>query len=125
MKQTLSANQVSFHLLSKKTFSDEKYLNAWSLKGNRLNLQEWLSFKKANENNFYNKHLENTLKAMQELKAYFSIDKFEGINLHGNDEWLNFLPSNYLQIYDRLCLDKSKYILHRYYQENDLSEIGA
>ncbi|TXE79365.1 hypothetical protein FPD46_06885, partial [Campylobacter peloridis] len=108
-----------------KTFSDEKYLNAWSLKGNRLNLQEWLSFKKANENNFYNKHLENTLKAMQELKACFSIDKFEGINLHSEDEWLNFLPSNYTQIYNRLCRDKSKYILHRYYQKDELSEIGT
>lgn len=125
MKQTLSANQVSFHLLSKKTFSDEKYLNAWSLKGNRLNLQEWLDFKKANENNFYNKHLENTLKAMQELKACFSIDQFEGINLHSEDEWLNFLPSNYTQIYNRLCRDKSKYILHRYYQKDELSEIGT
>lgn len=125
MKQTLSANQVSFHLLSKKTFSDEKYLNAWSLKGNRLNLQEWLDFKKANENNFYNKHLENTLKAIQELKACFSIDKFEGINLHSEDEWLNFLPSNYTQIYNRLCRDKSKYILHRYYQKDELSEIGT
>ncbi|EGS7071362.1 hypothetical protein I4S70_001737, partial [Campylobacter coli] len=80
--QNISANQVSFHLFSTKTFSDEKYLNAWSLKGNRLNLQEWLEFKKANENNFYNKHLENTLKAMQEFKACFSIDQFEGINLH-------------------------------------------
>ncbi|MBF7049709.1 hypothetical protein, partial [Campylobacter volucris] len=100
-------------------------LNAWSLKGNRLNLQEWLDFKKANENNFYNKHLENTLKAIQELKAYFSIDKFEGINLHSEDEWLNFLPSNYTQIYNRLCRDKSKYILHRYYQKDELSEIGT
>ncbi|MCV3394510.1 hypothetical protein L8U04_08170 [Campylobacter sp. IFREMER_LSEM_CL908] len=125
MKQTLSANQISFHLLSKKTFSDEKYLDAWSLKGNRLNLQEWLDFKKANENNFYNKHLENTLKAIQELKACFSIDKFEGINLHSEDEWLNFLPSNYTQIYNRLCKDKSKYILHRYYQKDELSEIGT
>ncbi|EAH7502097.1 hypothetical protein K7E43_001748, partial [Campylobacter coli] len=124
MKQTLSANQVSFHLFSTKTFSDEKYLNAWSLKGNRLNLQEWLEFKKANENNFYNKHLENTLKAMQELKAYFSVDQFEGINLHGDDEWLNFLPSNYTQIYNRLCRDKSKYILHRYYQKDELTPIG-
>ncbi|EDO7598149.1 TPA: hypothetical protein SBY29_001716, partial [Campylobacter coli] len=124
MKQTLSANQVSFHLFSTKTFSDEKYLNAWSLKGNRLNLQEWLEFKKANENNFYNKHLENTLKAMQELKAYFSVDQFEGINLHGEDEWLNFLPSNYTQIYNRLCRDKSKYILHRYYQKDELTPIG-
>ncbi|EAJ6685238.1 hypothetical protein E6R55_08355, partial [Campylobacter coli] len=112
------------HLFSTKTFSDEKYLNAWSLKGNRLNLQEWLEFKKANENNFYNKHLENTLKAMQELKAYFSVDQFEGINLHGDDEWLNFLPSNYTQIYNRLCRDKSKYILHRYYQKDELTPIG-
>ncbi|EKK0865517.1 hypothetical protein AB5F78_001777, partial [Campylobacter coli] len=122
--QNISANQVSFHLFSTKTFSDEKYLNAWSLKGNRLNLQEWLEFKKANENNFYNKHLENTLKAMQELKAYFSVDQFEGINLHGDDEWLNFLPSNYTQIYNRLCRDKSKYILHRYYQKDELTPIG-
>lgn len=38
----------------------------------------------------YNKHLENTLKAMQEFKAYFSVDQFEGINLHGDDEWLDF-----------------------------------
>ncbi|EIT8308424.1 hypothetical protein L3L70_001769, partial [Campylobacter coli] len=49
--QNISANQISFHLFSTKTFSDEKYLNAWSLKGNRLNLQEWFEFKKANENN--------------------------------------------------------------------------
>ncbi|OEW02937.1 MULTISPECIES: hypothetical protein [Campylobacter] len=125
MKQNISANQVSFYLFSTKTFSDEKYLDAWSLKGNRLNSQDWFEFKQANKGSFYNKHLNDTLKAMQKLKAYFSIDKFEGINLHGNDEWCDFLPSNYLQIYDRLCLDKSKYILHRYYQENDLSEIGA
>ncbi|EPQ9765177.1 hypothetical protein ACUYWL_001806 [Campylobacter jejuni] len=125
MKQTLSANQVSFYLFSTKTFSDEKYLNAWSLKGNRLNAKDWFEFKKANENNFYNKHLENTLKAMQELKACFSIDQFEGINLHSEDEWLNFLPSNYTQIYNRLCRDKSKYILHRYYQKDELSEIGT
>ncbi|XAK45954.1 hypothetical protein AAID91_05030 [Campylobacter coli] len=125
MKQTLSANRVSFHLLSTKTFSDEKYLNAWSLKGERLNAKDWFEFKQANENNFYNKHLENTLKAMQEFKAYFSVDKFEGINFGGNDEWLIFLPKNYTQIYNRLCRDKSKYILHRYYQKNDLAEIGA
>lgn len=124
MKQNISANQISFCLFSTKTFSDEKYLNAWNLKGNRLNLQEWLDFKKANVNKFYNKHLENTLKAMQELKAYFSIDKFEGINFSGNDEWWDFLPSNYNQFYNRLCQDKSKYILHRYYQKNDLAEIG-
>ncbi|MFY4727291.1 hypothetical protein [Campylobacter jejuni] len=122
--QNISANQVSFHLLSKKTFSDEKYLNAWSLKGNRLNLQDWLDFKKANENNFYNKHLENTLKAMQEFKTFFSIDQFEGINLSKDDEWLNFLPQNYTQIYNRLCRDKSKYILHRYYQKDELIPIG-
>ncbi|TKX28471.1 hypothetical protein [Campylobacter aviculae] len=115
--QSVSINQVSFHLLSKKTFSDEKYLNAWSLKGNRLNLQEWLDFKKVNENNFYNKHLENTLKAMQEFKTCFSIDQFEGINLSTDDEWLDFLPQNYTQIYNRLCRDKSKYFLHRYYQD--------
>ncbi|HAA1871035.1 TPA_asm: hypothetical protein GD800_10050, partial [Campylobacter jejuni] len=57
-------------------------------------------------------------------KAYFSVDQFEGINLHGDDEWLDFLPSNYTQFYNRLCRDKSKYILHRYYQKNDLAEIG-
>lgn len=27
---------------------------------------------------------------MQEFKAYFSVDQFEGINLHGDDEWLDF-----------------------------------
>lgn len=68
--QNISANRVSFHLLSTKTFSDEKYLNTWSLKGERLNAKDWFEFKKVNENNFYNKHLENTLKAMQEFKSY-------------------------------------------------------
>ncbi|EFT6694405.1 hypothetical protein HVJ99_001876 [Campylobacter coli] len=124
MKQTLSSNRVSFYLFSTKTFSDEKYLNAWSLKGERLNAKDWFEFKQANKDKFYNKHLENTLKAMQEFKAYFSVDQFEGINLHGDDEWLDFLPSNYTQFYNRLCRDKSKYILHRYYQKNDLTEIG-
>ncbi|MGI7118914.1 hypothetical protein ACNGEM_10030, partial [Campylobacter coli] len=124
MKQTLSSNRVSFYLFSTKTFSDEKYLNAWSLKGERLNAKDWFEFKQANKDKFYNKHLENTLKAMQEFKAYFSVDQFEGINLHGDDEWLDFLPSNYTQFYNRLCRDKSKYILHRYYQKNDLAEIG-
>lgn len=124
MKQTLSSNRVSFYLFSTKTFSDEKYLNAWSLKGERLNAKDWFEFKQANKDKFYNKHLENTLKTMQEFKAYFSVDQFEGINLHGDDEWLDFLPSNYTQFYNRLCRDKSKYILHRYYQKNDLTEIG-
>ncbi|ENT7343303.1 hypothetical protein ACFF54_001768 [Campylobacter coli] len=44
MKQTLSSNRVSFYLFSTKTFSDEKYLNAWSLKGERLNCKGY--FKK-------------------------------------------------------------------------------
>ncbi|EKH0716046.1 hypothetical protein O6E67_001859, partial [Campylobacter coli] len=77
MKQTLSSNRVSFYLFSTKTFSDEKYLNAWSLKGERLNAKDWFEFKQANKDKFYNKHLENTLKAMQEFKAYFSVDQFE------------------------------------------------
>ncbi|HHY1343970.1 TPA: hypothetical protein ACV1B2_001806, partial [Campylobacter jejuni] len=75
------------------------------LKGNRLNSQDWFEFKQANKGSFYNKHLNDTLKAMQKLKAYFSIDKFEGINLHGDDEWLDFLPLNYTQFYNRLCRD--------------------
>ncbi|EIG8835564.1 hypothetical protein LGD35_001850, partial [Campylobacter coli] len=47
--QNISANQISFHLFSTKTFSDEKYLNAWSLKGERLNAKDWFEFKQANK----------------------------------------------------------------------------
>ncbi|EII0245117.1 hypothetical protein OL277_001925, partial [Campylobacter coli] len=54
MKQTLSSNRVSFYLFSTKTFSDEKYLNAWSLKGERLNAKDWFEFKQANKDKFYN-----------------------------------------------------------------------
>ncbi|MCW1687327.1 hypothetical protein OLT29_08925 [Campylobacter jejuni] len=100
----LSANRVSFYLFSTKTFSDEKYLNAWSLKGERLNAKDWFELKQANKDKFYNKHLNNTLKAMQELKAYFSIDKFEGINFSGDDEWWDFLP----QIIIHFIIDYAK-----------------
>ncbi|EIF1381078.1 hypothetical protein MMX02_001847, partial [Campylobacter coli] len=53
--QNISANQISFYLFSTKTFSDEKYLNAWSLKGERLNAKDWFEFKQANKDKFYNK----------------------------------------------------------------------
>ena len=67
MTKTLSFNQVNFHFFSKQSFSDEKYLNAWSLKGNRLKAKEWLEFQIANQGKFYNEHLKNTLDSMQEL----------------------------------------------------------
>lgn len=124
MKLILSSNQVSFNLFSTKSFSDEKYLNAWSLKGERLNAKEWLSFKQNNKGSFYNKHLEETLNAMSGLNVYFSIDRLEGINISGDNEWYDFFPKNYPFIYDRLCLDKSKYILHRL-QKDEWFEMGA
>ncbi|HIC7021378.1 TPA: hypothetical protein ACW347_001442 [Campylobacter jejuni] len=52
MKQTLSSNRVSFYLFSTKTFSDEKYLNAWSLKGERLNAKDWFELNKPIKTNF-------------------------------------------------------------------------
>ncbi|TLD79758.1 hypothetical protein LS70_009625 [Helicobacter sp. MIT 11-5569] len=119
-----TTNQVHFHFFSKKSFSDEKYLNAWSLKGNRLNAKEWFEFKQANKGNFYNEHLKNTLNAMQELNTHFSIDRLEGININASDEWLDLLPKNYSLIYDRLCRDKSKYILYKIHQNNALNQIG-
>lgn len=56
-----------FIFFSIQSFSDEKYLNAWSLKGSRLNAKEWLEFQIANQGKFYNEHLKNTLDSMQEL----------------------------------------------------------
>ncbi|CUU40060.1 hypothetical protein [Helicobacter typhlonius] len=67
MTKTLSANQLHFYFFSIQSFSDEKYLNAWSLKGSRLNAKEWLEFQMANQGKFYNEHLKNTLDSMQGL----------------------------------------------------------
>lgn len=124
MEKNLSFNQVNFHFFSTESFSDEKYLNAWSLKGSRLNAKEWFAFKHENKGKFYNEHLKNTLESMQNIKNYFSIDMLEGINIHSSDEWIDFLPKNYPLVYDRLCQDKSKYTLYRYNQENILNQIG-
>ena len=124
MTKTLSANQLHFYFFSIQSFSDEKYLNAWSLKGSRLNAKEWLEFQMANQGKFYNEHLKNTLDSMQELKAYFSVDRLEGININASDEWLDLLPKNYAQVYNRLCRDKSKYTLYRY-DNKDLKQIGT
>lgn len=121
MLEIITANQVHFHFFSTQTFSSEKYYNAWSLKGERLEMQEWFAFREANRGSFYNQHLENTLDAIRDLKAHFRVDFLEGINFLGENEWIALEPKNYTQIYDRLCRDKSKFTL---YQNTD-KQVGV
>ena len=70
----LKFNRVNIGIYSTDSFSDEKLLNNFSLKGLRLSSDEYYDYKHENTDLLYNARLEEVLKTLRDLRGFLSVD---------------------------------------------------